>query len=212
MPLTGCRGMLQATSMHGEKRMAMNGQILGERGGSPWRFVGWGIAAALLLLPLIAMRFTPEVNWTAEDFIVWGIMLGTVGGLFELAVRISPLPSYRAGFGLALLGAFLVTWANLAVGIVGSENNPANQLFFAALLVGIVGAGITRLRASGMVKAMTATAAVLWIAFAIAVMGPTDEPWVRHSVELVGTSIFALLFVGSALLFHRAAAHSSSSS
>jgi hypothetical protein len=212
MPLTGCRGMLQATSMHGEKGMAMNGQILGERSGSPWRFVGWGIAAALLLLPLIAMRFTPEVNWTAEDFIVWGIMLGTVGGLFELAVRISPLPSYRAGFGLALLGAFLVTWANLAVGIVGSENNPANQLFFAALLVGIVGAGITRLRASGMVKAMTATAVALWIAFAIAVMGPTDEPWVRHSVEFAGTSIFALLFVGSALLFHRAAAHSSSSS
>jgi hypothetical protein len=211
MPLTGCRGMLQATSMHGEKGMAMNGQILGERSGSPWRFVGWGIAAALLLLPLIAMRFTPEVNWTAEDFIVWGIMLGTVGGLFELAVRISPLPSYRAGFGLALLGAFLVTWANLAVGIVGSENNPANHLFFLALLIGIVGAGITRLRASGMVKAMTATAVALWIAFAIAVMGPTDEPWVRHSVEFAGTSIFALLFVGSALLFRRAAQSSSSS-
>ncbi|HJR83106.1 MAG TPA: hypothetical protein VJ775_04180 [Sphingomicrobium sp.] len=183
----------------------MNGQIAGERG-SPWRFVGWGIAAALLLLPLIGMQFTPEVNWTVEDFVVWGIMLGTVGGLFELAVRLSPLPSYRAGFGLALLGAFLLVWANLAVGIVGSENNPANQLFFLALLIGIVGAGIARLRAGGMVKAMTATAVALWVAFAIAVTGPTDEPWVRHSVEFIGTSIFALLFVGSALLFRKAAA------
>ena len=192
--------------------MAMNGVIAGDRKGSIWRFVGWSLAVALLALPLVAIQFTPEVNWTASDFIVWGIMLGTVGGLFELAVRLSPLPSYRAGFGLALLGAFLVTWANLAVGIVGSENNPVNQLFFLALLIGIVGAGIARLRAEGMVKAMIGAAASLWIAFAIASMGPTDEPWVKHSVEFIGTSIFALLFIGSAALFRRAAAYSSSSS
>jgi hypothetical protein len=209
MPLTGCRGILQATSMHGEERMAMNGQILGERGGSPWRFVGWGIAATLLLLPLIAMQFTPEVNWTAEDFIVWGIMLGTVGGLFELAVRISPLPSYRAAFGLALLGAFLTTWANLAVGIVGSENNAANQLFFLALLIGIVTSGIARLKAAGMAVAMLTTAITIVLAFLIAEARPTDEPWVHLMAEAIGTGIFVLLFVSSAALFRRAA-HSSS--
>jgi hypothetical protein len=191
--------------MHVKKGMAMNGQIAGQRQGNIWRFFGWGVAGALLLLPLVAMQFTPEVNWTASDFIVWGIMLGTVGGLFELAVRLSPLPSYRVGFGLALLGAFLVTWVNLAVGIVGSEENPANQLFFLALLVGIIGAGIARLRASGMAKAMAAVAVSLWVAFAIALAGPTDEPWVRHSVEFAGTSIFALLFLGSAALFRKAA-------
>ena len=190
----------------------MNGQIVGTRGGSSSRFVGWGIAVLLLLLPLVAMQLTPEVNWTASDFIVWGIMLGTVGGLFELAVRLSPLPSYRIGFGLALLGAFLVTWVNLAVGIVGSENNPANQLFFLALLVGIVGAGIVRLRAAGMAKVMAAVAVSLWVAFAIAVMGPTDEPFVKPSVEFAGTTIFVLLFLGSAAMFRKAAAHSSSSS
>ena len=191
--------------------MAMNGQIVGERGGSVWRFVGWGIAAALLLLPLIAMQFTPEVNWTAEDFIVWGIMLGTVGGLFELAVRLSPLPSYRAGFGLALLGAFLLVWANLAVGIVGSELNPVNQLFFGALLVGIVASGIARMKASGMAVAMLTTAIAIVLAFVIAEARPTDEPWVHLMAEAIGTGIFVLLFVGSAALFHRAA-HSSSSS
>ena len=188
----------------------MNGEIAGTRRGNPWRFVRWGIAAMLLLVPLIAMQFTPEVNWTAEDFIVWGIMLGTVGGLFELAVRISPLPSYRAGFGLALLGAFLVTWVNLAVGIVGSENNPANQLFFLALLDGIIGAGVARLKAAGMTYAMFATAAALGIAFVIAQMGPRDKLWVPASREALGMGIFALVFVASALLFRKAAAHSSS--
>ena len=184
----------------------MNGDIVGVRRGSPWRFVGWGIATSLLLLPLAAMQFTPEVNWTASDFIVWGIMLGTVGGLFELAVRLSPLPSYRLGFGLALLGAFLVTWVNLAVGIVGSENNPSNQLFFLALLVGIIGAGVARLRAGGMSHAMFATVAALGMAFVIAQMGPRDELFVPESREALGTGVFAAIFIGSALLFRRASA------
>lgn len=198
--------------MHVKKGMAMNGQIAGQRHGSVWRLVGWGGAAALLLLPLLAMQFTPEVNWTASDFIVWGVMLGTVGGLFELAVRLSPLPSYRMAFGLALLGAFLVVWANLAVGIVGSESNPANQLFFLALLLGMVGAGVARLKANGMAYAMYATAASLALAFVIAEMGPRDEIWVPASREALGTAIFALVFVCSAMLFRRAAAYSFSSS
>jgi FtsH-binding integral membrane protein len=192
--------------------MTMNGEIAGEPRGTLFRAAGWGIATALLILPMVATQFMPEVQWTTSDFIVWGIMLATVGGLFELAVRLSPLPSYRAGFGLALLGAFLVVWTNLAVGIVGSEHNPANALFFAALAVGIAGATISRLRASGMAKAMFATAIALGVAFAIALLGPTDEIDVPASREALGTGFFALLFVASGLLFRRAATHSSSSS
>jgi len=192
--------------------MALNGQIAREEGRNLLRLIGWGVAAALLILPLIAMQFTRDVNWTTSDFIVWGIMLATVGGLFELAVRLSPLPSYRAGFGVALLGAFLVTRTNLAVGIVGSEDNPANQLFFLALLVGIVGAGVARLRSPGMAHAMFATAIALAAAFIIAEMRPTDEIWVPASREALGTGIFLFAFVASGLLFRRAAAHSSSSS
>ena len=192
--------------------MALNGQIAREEGRNLLRLIGWGVATALLVLPLIAMQFTRDVNWTTSDFIVWGIMLATVGGLFELAVRLSPLPSYRAGFGVALLGAFLVTRTNLAVGIVGSEDNPANQLFFLALLVGIVGAGVARLRSPGMAHAMFATAIALAAAFIIAEMRPTDEIWVPASREALGTGIFLFAFVASGLLFRRAAAHSSSSS
>ena len=212
MPFTGCPSMLKPASMHGGKGMTMNGEIAGEPRGTLFRAAGWGIATALLILPMVATQFMPEVQWTTSDFIVWGIMLATVGGLFELAVRLSPLPSYRAGFGLALLGAFLVVWTNLAVGIVGSEHNPANALFFAALAVGIAGATISRLRASGMAKAMFATAIALGVAFAIALLGPTDEIDVPASREALGTGFFALLFVASGLLFRRAATHSSSSS
>lgn len=189
-------------------------QPVGRRG-APWRLIGWGCALALLASPFVAMQLHAEgVDWTLSDFLVAGAMIGIVGGLLELAVRASGDWSYRGGAALALLGGFLVTWANLAVGIVGSEDNPANLLFFGALAVGVALAVIARGRASGMAAAMVATAASLGIAFLIAVMNPTDEPNVSHLRELIGTAVFAALFLASAALFRRAGrlAQSSSSS
>ena len=43
-------------------------------------------AGLLLLLPLVAMQFTNEVNWTFSDFLVAGILLFGTGGLIELAM------------------------------------------------------------------------------------------------------------------------------
>ena len=200
MPFTGARGRVEPQS-------GMKGKAMTEltKTGFSWRMVGWSAAVALLAMPFIAMRFTSEVNWTAIDFIFASVLFGVIGGAFELAVRASSSRFYRGGAALALLGTLLTIWANLAVGIVGSEDNLANMWFFAALLVGIAGAIIARFRASGMSLATFATAVSLWIAFAIASLGPTDEPWVRHGIELAGTSICALLFVGAAALFRKAA-------
>jgi len=39
--------------------------------GNHWRIVGWGTATIMLLLPLIAMQFTDEVNWDVSDFIIF---------------------------------------------------------------------------------------------------------------------------------------------
>ena len=170
----------------------------------PWRAIGWGGAAVLLALPFLAMQVTPKVHWTAGDFIAFGAMLLLIGIPLELAARMSTDRSYRGGALLALLGAFLIVWANLAVGIVGSEDNPANLLFFAALLVGLAGAIVARFRARGMAVAMLATAAALGVAFVIAISGPSDEPTVPHWRELIGTALFAALFLASGALFRRA--------
>ena len=183
----------------------MASDVVGTLNKVPWRAIGWGAAVALLTLPFVAMQFTSDVNWTASDFIVFGVMLLMVGVPLELVARASPDWSYRGGAVLALLGMFLTIWADLAVGIVGSENNPANQLFFGALLIGIAGTLIARFRAKGMALAMVVTAAALGVVFVIAVNGPTDEPFVPHIREAIGTVFFALLFLGSAALFQRAA-------
>jgi hypothetical protein len=177
--------------------------------GHRWRIIGWGATIAILAAPFFAMQLNAEgVEWSIGDFIAMGVMLGTVGTLLELAVRISRDRYYRAGAGLALLGAFLLVWANLAVGIVGSENNPNNQLFFVALLMGIAGIIGAKGRADGMARAMLTTAGSIVVAFVVAELGARDEPIVRPMVEAVGTSAFVALFLGSAWMFRKAAANS----
>jgi len=177
--------------------------------GHRWRIIGWGAAIAILAAPFVAMQLNAEgVEWSVGDFIAMGVMLGTVGALLELAVRMSSDRYYRAGAGLAVLGTFLLVWANLAVGIVASENNPNNQLFFVALLMGIAGIIGAKVRADGMARAMLTTAGSVVVAFVVAELGARDEPIVRPMVEAVGTSVFVALFLASAWMFRKAATYS----
>ncbi|MBQ5950095.1 hypothetical protein [Massilia sp. ST3] len=92
-------------------------------GNAPLRPVTAGLlrvvlaTACLLLVPLVAMQFTREVNWTGSDFVVAGILLGGTGCAWVLLSRLVRAPRERKLLGLVLLGALLVTWAELAVGI-----------------------------------------------------------------------------------------------
>ncbi|ESQ90591.1 hypothetical protein ABAC460_08875 [Asticcacaulis sp. AC460] len=123
-----------------------------------WSFAMWGGAGALLLLPLIAMQFTREVQWTVSDFAFMGALLATACGIYELAARLQGNGSYKAGVAVAVVGAFLLIWVNLAVGILGSENNPANLMFGGVLLVAMVGSLLVWFRPVGMAVVMGLTA------------------------------------------------------
>jgi ABC-type Mn2+/Zn2+ transport system permease subunit len=76
--------------------------------------------ALLLLVPLIAMQFTNEVNWTLFDFLIAGILLLGTGLLCELVIRKVRKPEHRIAFCAVLLVAFLLIWIELAVGIFGT--------------------------------------------------------------------------------------------
>ena len=74
----------------------------------------------ILLIPLIAMQFTDEVNWTLFDFIIAGALLLGTGLMCELAIRKINKIKYRIAICLALLVLLLLIWAELAVGIFGT--------------------------------------------------------------------------------------------
>jgi hypothetical protein len=75
---------------------------------------------AILLVPLIAMRFTREVNWTVLDFLVAGVLLAGIGTLYVLLTRKLRTPIQRRAVGGGLLLTLMLLWAELAVGIFGS--------------------------------------------------------------------------------------------
>ena len=128
------------------------------RNGRKWRAMAWGSAAALILLPLVAMQFTQEVAWDLADFAFAIAMVLVVGVTFELAVRVSRSSAYRAAVAVALAAAVLLVWINLAVGIIGNEETPANLTYFGVVAVALAGAVAARFRADGLARAMVAAA------------------------------------------------------
>ena len=171
----------------------------------PWRLLGWGGAAALLLVPLVAMQFTNEVNWTPADFAFAAAMLGLVGGTFELAVRRSGNGWYRLGVAVALGTAFLLVWINAAVGIIGDEGNPANLMFLGVIAIALAGSIVARFQPAGMAVAMIVTAAAELLVGVIALilrLGANEPPFFPGMLILIG--FFAAMWLVAALLFRKA--------
>ena len=162
--------------------------------------------AILLLVPLVAMKFTDEVNWTGMDFAVAGALLFGAGCAFvSLARRTGDIASRLAAVTAVLAGLMLI-WVNLAVGIIGSENNPANLMYFGVVAVEIAGAFVARMRPPGMARALAATAmaqSLVAVVALVADMGAGEPPG-RLGI-LVLNGFFVALFATSAWLFARAA-------
>jgi hypothetical protein len=197
MPITGRSVILKASFGHGGKAMGhFMHTVEGERWRG-WRVAMWGTAAVLLLLPLVAMRFTAEVDWSGSDFLVMAVMLGTACGVCELAARASGNGSYRLAAAIAVGTSFLTVWANLAVGMIGDEGNPLNLLFGGVLAIALTGAIVARFQSAGMARAMVVTAAAQALASAVGLS--TD---VRGAILSIG---FALPWLLSAWLFRKAA-------
>lgn len=79
-----------------------------------------GIFALVLLLlsvPLVAMQFTNEVQWSFFDFVIMGALLTATGLICSVIwYRVKSQPR-RIMLVLGVLFVFLLIWAELAVGI-----------------------------------------------------------------------------------------------
>ncbi|WNO54684.1 hypothetical protein [Stakelama saccharophila] len=169
-----------------------------------WRVTGWGTACLLLALPLVAMRFTDEVAWTAGDFVFAACLFGGIGGAFELAVRRSANPWYRTGAAMALATILLIIWINAAVGIIGDEENPLDLLYGCVILTIVAGAAGAGLHPAGMARALAAAAVAQAAIGAIATVAGRSEPPGPLGLMLLNGFFLALLLC-SALAFRSAA-------
>ena len=70
-------------------------------------------AASLLLIPLIAMRFTAEVDWTPIDFAVMGVMLLVTGLAIEVALRTVRVTWAKVAAVAAIVFGFVMVWGTL---------------------------------------------------------------------------------------------------
>ncbi|RPJ03452.1 MAG: hypothetical protein EHM31_00755 [Candidatus Aminicenantes bacterium] len=155
----------------------------------------------MLAIPLVA-----QFPWSMGDFVVMGVLLFGAGLMYVLIARLSDIVAYRMAVGIAVAAGLLLIWVNLAVGIIGSENNPANQLYAGVLLVGFIGAAFARFRPRQMSLAMyaTAIAQILAPVMALIVWRSTfDEPPGIVGIFILN-GFFAALFVVSGVLFRQA--------
>lgn len=168
----------------------------------------------LLLIPLTAMQFTQEVNWTLSDFIFAGALLFGTGMMYILVTRIlakkiAANSIYRIAVGFALFSGLFLVWVNMAVGIVGSEDNSANLMYFGVIAVGVISALIARFKAEGMARTMFVMAlAQAVIAGIILVLELYKSP-PSTVIEILGVNgFFMTLFVVAGLLFRYSATES----
>jgi hypothetical protein len=126
-----------------------------------WRVAMWGGAAALLALPAIAMGFFPAagVDWSGSDFVLMGVMLFIACVAVEVGAHMADNFPYLGGVIFAVGTGFVTVWANLAVGMIGDEGNPANLVFLGVLALAVIGTLVVRFKARGMSTVMLATGA-----------------------------------------------------
>lgn len=178
-------------------------QTAGRRA-SQWRILGWSAAAGLILLPLVAMQFTSEVNWTGSDFIVAIVMIGSVGLGLELAVRRGNR-AYTIAAALALLVSFLSFWFTGAVGIIGNESEASNLLFLGVIAIALAGSAIALFRPAGMAVAMlVAAVAQVMVPVVATIIGDSRTSAIWAPEVIVLTILFTAGWLASARLFRSA--------
>lgn len=164
-------------------------------------------ALGLLMVPLVASRLVEGWNWPPGAFVFTYVLFFGTGMAYALIAGRMNVWTYKAAVGVSLAAGFVLGWTTMVH--MSETENPANLVYFGVLAVGAVGAGLARLEARGMARAMFAMAAALAVALVITQVlwsdtpaGPVWEVGVMHGG-------FVLVFAAAGLLFRRASLHAS---
>jgi len=80
----------------------------------------YSIPFVVLSIPLIAMQFTKEVNWTLSDFAIMGGLLFSTVFVIDLVLKKFKTLKSRLIIVSVIVLLLMIVWAEMAVGIFGS--------------------------------------------------------------------------------------------
>jgi hypothetical protein len=165
-------------------------------------------AALILSIPLLRSLFVSGWDWDVRVFLLVGAV-GTVlfamGLAFQMVIRNLGTTVYQVAVGVALVTTFVLVWGNFVQ--AADDVNPAAMMYLSVPIVGIIGAAVARFRPDGMARALFVTALAQALVLAIALSrNPPVTSWTAPVWRgFGGNAVFFMLFVGSALLFRKAA-------
>jgi hypothetical protein len=160
------------------------------------------VTALILLIPLIAMQFNTGVDWSIADFIIMGMLIFGTGSAYVLVTRLVNNLVYRIAIAFSLGTTFLMIWANLAVGLIGSGPHAGNMMYLGVIAVGIIGTIFSRFTSTGLERTMYAMAFAVVLVAVIALMANMQNYPGSSVTEIIGVNgFFAMLFTVAGLLF-----------
>ena len=74
----------------------------------------------MLIIPLIAMQLTDEVEWSLFDFIIMGTLLLITGLMGEIIFKKVKKYKHRVILYIVVIIIFFLIWVELSVGIFGT--------------------------------------------------------------------------------------------
>jgi hypothetical protein len=73
------------------------------------------------MIPLLAMQFTDDINWSIFDFVVMGFLLLFFSLGIDITMKKVKNENIKILYVVLTILIFLLIWAELAVGIFGSQ-------------------------------------------------------------------------------------------
>ncbi|PJE51134.1 MAG: hypothetical protein COV29_02570 [Candidatus Yanofskybacteria bacterium CG10_big_fil_rev_8_21_14_0_10_36_16] len=168
----------------------------------------WAVVVALILIMLLAIQFQPfadEVQW--NETVAFGVMFLIVGGAYELWQWLKTRNKlYCFAFIMGFFGVFLLGWVSGAVGIIGSEDNSVNSMYWAVPIVGFIGSLLSRFKSHGMAYTLFVVALIQFLVPVVALIISPEVSWGNAGVVgvFIVNFIFAAIFAVSGLLFRKA--------
>ncbi|MBD8066056.1 hypothetical protein IC608_11285 [Devosia sp. PTR5] len=170
-----------------------------------WRAALWAGAVGIYLIPVALKVTTGDLDWSLVDLLFVAVLIFLPVLIYDAATRQVASWSYHAGMAVALAGASFLVFSTASVGIIGSESDAANALYFAVVAAGLVGGFSVRLSADGMARTLTGVAAVQMLITIIALFLQLGYPDSGPLELLAINGLFVAMWLFAAFLFSKAA-------